>query len=503
MRIQIYYRFGDWLTPDGEISSVYNIYYSPIAKPVYLIHDSWDPDKNKKLIDGRLHMEDSAAGSTEFSVSRRHPFYSKFCNILLDTVYVVIDGLLVWDGRPTKMDIDWNGTKKIYFEGALSYLSDSLLGDSTYVNRSTLYTFISDQLLPKFNSGCEYMSNTENRAYLINDRAFYENASVIFDGLGDEYYWNTNYESCLEWLKTYILGNFQARAKIVYPIDAVDSYLLQNKPIPRYLCVINDFTLPAISDQLPTKSIDFAVNMLSYSYSIEANDKFATNFLPRGETRDDTSGREMKKFVLLSSSGSPYLDAAAANRPEWHTYYTDMKKDQRHYGNICKPVDFNSVKTPLTLWKCAREKYKIIRKKPFIESITVSGADIIPAKPAIKPIQDTPTLTTTDNTIVACSDLNNEKTLISDDPKTSAWPKTFKYYHCNPTYFDLWTRVVANSKPHFMQSKTWYITGIDMSFDNPLTPEITMENNQKGITDEYIQNGARIGDVAGAFQPSS
>ena len=139
MRIQIYYRFGDWLTPDGEISSVYNIYYSPITKPVYLIHDSWDPDKNKKLIDGHLHMEDSAAGSTEFSVGRRHPFYSKFCNILLDTVYVVIDGLLVWDGRPTKMDIDWNGTKKIYFEGALSYLSDSLLGSSTYVNRSTLY----------------------------------------------------------------------------------------------------------------------------------------------------------------------------------------------------------------------------------------------------------------------------------------------------------------------------------------------------------------------------
>lgn len=501
MRLQVYYRFGEWTSLDKK--NRYPIDSAPITKNVYLIHDSWEPDKSKRLIEGNLHMEDSAAGSAEFSVSRLHPMYSKFCNLFLDTVYLVVDGLLMWDGRPTKMDMDWNGTKKIYFEGALSYLNDSLLGTSDKSMSMTVYDFVSDYFLSGVNKGCEYINPDENKAYLLNDRHFYETASIVLDQNGTGYNWNPNYESCMDWLKSYILENFQARCKIVYPKDAVNNFLLKNKPIPRYLCVINNFEHRDIAPQLPTKYIDFGKNMLSYSYSKEINENFVTNYVGRGETKDDSSGREMKKFVLMDPNGAyVYLDAAASEACyNWPQYFSDIKMDQRQYGNLCKSIDFSSVKKSSTLWRCTREKYRIIRKSPINETITISGADIEPAAKATFPTQYTPTVTYDNGAIVPPN--KNKKLLLQEDAQNSVWPKYFEYYRCNPTYFDLWTRVIAKSKPHFVGSKTWYITGIDLSFDNPLTPEITMESNAKSLTDEYIKSGAQIGDVAGAFQPSS
>lgn len=505
MRLQVYYRFGDWLDTKGNPSVNHDIYYSPITKPVYLIHDSLDPDKNKKLIEGNLHMKDSAAGSVEFSVTRKHPLYSKFCNILLDTVYIVIDGLLMWDGRPTKLDIDWNGTKKIYFEGALSYLNDCLLGSPSYIDAKTMYDFMVNNFIDKINANMVYMdSDRYSFNYYLNDRMFYPVGSVVIDELGQTYNWNPNYETCADWLKKYILGDFQARCKIVYPKDAVNTYLLQNKPIPRYLCITNNLKRSDIANQLPTKYINFGKNMLSYSYTKEINEDFATNYVPRGKTVDDSTGREMKKFVMLSTvAGDVYLDNTAFNKGA-KIYYRDMKHDQRHYGQISKAIDFSSVTSASTLWACAREKYKTIRRSPFVETIVVSGADIEPAEKIKGPTPKTPTLSDKHNDagIVAAETNIAQRPLFSVEGE-STWPKWFEYYRCHPTYFDLWTRVIAKSKPHFVGSKTWYITGIDLSFDNPLTPGITMENNAKSLTDEYIKSGAQIGDVAGAFQPSS
>lgn len=513
MRLQVYCRFGDWLDNNGKIDKGYLVYNSPITKPVHLIYDSWDPDKNKKLINGNLHMEDSAAGSLEFSVSRKHPFYSKFCNILLDTVYVVVDGLLIWDGRPTKMDIDWNGTKTIYFEGALSYLNDQVLNYSSRAYPGTLYQFITNGLIPSINVSYSNRSpdSTDTTSWYINDRMFYPTGSIVVDELGETYYWNPNYETCMEWLKTYIIGNFQARCKIVYPKDAVNAYLLRNKPIPRYLCIINNFKNKAVAAQTPTKYIDFGKNMLSYSYSKEIDENFCTDYIGRGETIDDTTGREMKRFIIMDPSGNNAHLKDAAIHYKANLFYSDLLKDQMHYGLISKTVDFSSVKRSNILWGCVREKYRIVRRSPYKETIVISGADIEPAEPADRPTQNTPKLDESyyDEVLVATANTNisTHKYLIyrspDGDSSKSTWPLTFKYHRCHPTYFDLWTRVIAKSKPHFVGSKTWYITGIDLSFDNPLTPDITMENNAKGLTDEYIQNGARIGDVAGAFQPSS
>lgn len=538
MRFRVYLRSDDRIDIFGTYAP-YSSLASPILKKPTLIHDSWEINPKNNLESPTLELTDSAAGSFVFKINKKHPAYSRGIHLLTDTIYVVRDDKIIWDGRPIKEEHDIYGTKTISCEGALAYFNDTLMLRTSMPLRASVYEFFTDYFLSQYNDKITPIYNNLE-PYIRNDRLFYDVLSIIFDDQST-YYWNPNYESHMTWLKTYVLDNFQAHCKVVYPKDSFEM-LLKGIPIPRYLCIHNNFDHDDVKPRITIKRIDFGSNMISYSYSRELNTSFMTSVVPRGETIDDTTYdtdgkavRELANYVYISDiEGKRYLENSLSTTSQ---YYKDMINDQIRYGYIGNTLDFSSIKKPSTLKSFAKNKYKTIRRNPFKEVVQINGIDLkdpvysgvsitspnvddsyytlveehssngtdfghirIKKKDVVSKIEPSRYVLPTSITNLSGQDADY---IYKIENHNGVWPMHVEYQYCDPLYFDIWTKVLCTSAPHNIKDKEWHIMGMSIPLDAPENTTYTLQNMQNKITDRYISYGANIGDVAGKFIPDS
>lgn len=88
-----------------------------------LIHDTSNPDDENYLIDPILKMNANEAGSFEADVPKSNICWNDF-SLMLGMIEVEEDGDILWQGRITQINIDFNLNKHIYCEGELSFLND-------------------------------------------------------------------------------------------------------------------------------------------------------------------------------------------------------------------------------------------------------------------------------------------------------------------------------------------------------------------------------------------
>ena len=88
-----------------------------------LMHSSVVPENDYKVIDPVLDLQDSAAGSLEFSLPPFNCMYGK-CQMMMSTIRVERNGKEIWEGRPVSFKEDMWLNHAITCEGELAYLND-------------------------------------------------------------------------------------------------------------------------------------------------------------------------------------------------------------------------------------------------------------------------------------------------------------------------------------------------------------------------------------------
>lgn len=88
-------------------------------------YECYEDTPDLVLLSPTLTMELNAPGSLEFTMPTKHKYYDKPI-LLKSEVFVYENDNLIWHGRPSEISIDYKKQKKIYCEGALAYLSDSV-----------------------------------------------------------------------------------------------------------------------------------------------------------------------------------------------------------------------------------------------------------------------------------------------------------------------------------------------------------------------------------------
>lgn len=92
------------------------------------IYTDYACEPSQTLVGPKLTLEANSAGSLEFSILPGQDGYNNIYTAPRNGYLVVLkDGEPIWDGRVTTRDMDWNNSKSIYAEGALSYLNDIMI----------------------------------------------------------------------------------------------------------------------------------------------------------------------------------------------------------------------------------------------------------------------------------------------------------------------------------------------------------------------------------------
>lgn len=214
-----------------------------------LIHDSGSPENKDHLINATLHLEDSAAGTFEFIVHKKHLYYKQKINLWTDTLYITrtySDGRerIIWDGRAITEEIDSDGNKMYHCEGALSYLNDvRTISNSEHEPNLTIFEFISQYIIDKANSNDAINNRFDRSFYWYKDpdaeyKDYYDaisGATIIIDQ-GVKYLWASSHESGMKWIND-IKESFNSHVKIRYRVyDSPDDDI-----VCRCLTAVQDF----------------------------------------------------------------------------------------------------------------------------------------------------------------------------------------------------------------------------------------------------------------------
>lgn len=96
-----------------------------------VIYDDMEPDKDLNLVSPRLTLEDSTAGSFDFTMPPNNRAYD-ILSLSSSDVTVYRDGEEIWSGRPMTEKRDFLKRRQIYCEGELAFLNDTYQPQRAY-----------------------------------------------------------------------------------------------------------------------------------------------------------------------------------------------------------------------------------------------------------------------------------------------------------------------------------------------------------------------------------
>ena len=230
-------------------------------------------DDGYKLISPRMHLEINAAGSLDFTMPP--------CNVLYDEVMkmksiitVEQDGEVVFRGRIFEESVDTFKQRRIYCEGDLSFLLDSLQGPATFTG--TQFDLFS-QLIASHNAQMD-----DEKQFALGDVSGLD-AEETFS------FTSSAYSDTMTMVQTYIIdlfgGYIQTRTEGgVHYIDYVDGF----------------------NDEC-SQTIEFGVNLLNFESQINAQE-LCTVLVPLGATGEDSAALT----IASVNDGKVYIENTEA-----------------------------------------------------------------------------------------------------------------------------------------------------------------------------------------------
>ena len=282
----------------------------------YTIHDS----RVKALtVGGKPYFEvgDNINGSASFSVYPNHPYYDKVKKLTTDIIFYRDDEPEFY-GRVLYDDEDFSGTKKVFVEGELAFLCDSIQRPKVYHNIS-VKAYVQD-LIDIHNSQVE-----ERKQFTVG--------RVTVKDSNDSLYRYSNYEDTRTAFKEKLISRLGGHL-VIRHVDGLR--------VLDYLADEDYYTKN-------TQGIRFGKNLLDFSKNMDASD-LVTCVIPLGAKLD-----EEDQDPSLEAISDQRITIASINGGV--DYVTDDNA-VREYGKIYKTVTWDDVSLPENLLKKGEEYLK-------------------------------------------------------------------------------------------------------------------------------------------------
>lgn len=282
----------------------------------YTLHDS----RVKALtVGGKPYFEvgDNINGSASFSVYPNHPYYDKVKKLTTDIIFYRDDEPEFY-GRVLYDDEDFSGTKKVFVEGELAFLCDSIQRPKVYHNIS-VKAYVQD-LIDIHNAQVE-----ERKQFTVG--------RVTVKDSNDSLYRYSNYEDTRTAFKEKLISRLGGHL-VIRHVDGL-----------RILDYLSDEDYYTKN----TQGIRFGKNLLDFSKNMDASD-LVTCVIPLGAKLD-----EKDQDPSLEAISDQRITIASANGGV--DYVTDDNA-VREYGKIYKTVTWDDVSLPENLMKKGEEYLK-------------------------------------------------------------------------------------------------------------------------------------------------
>jgi len=252
--------------------------YSIYADGICIYNDAFALD-NMKVIDPKLTLEDSAAGSLSMTLPPSNIGYGTIIRMVSD-ISVHKDGEEIWAGRVLSEDKDFWNNRVLYCEGELAFLNDSTQPPAEYYGQ-TVRGFL------------ETLINIHN-SKVADDKQFTIGSVTVTDS-DDPLYRYTNYEKTIECINEKLVKKLGGHLRI-RKVDGV-----------RYLDYLTDY--PNTNSQI----IEFGKNLLDFTRKWDLTE-FATVIVPLGNRLDESPIEALDAYLTVESvnNGSLYVQSSEA-----------------------------------------------------------------------------------------------------------------------------------------------------------------------------------------------
>lgn len=290
----------------------------------YTIHDA----RVKALtVGGNPYFEigDNINGSATFKVFPTHPYYDKVKKLTTDIV-IYRDDEPEFYGRVLYDDEDFSGTKKVFVEGELAFLCDSIQRPKVYHNIS-VKAYVQD-LIDIHNAQVE-----ERKRFVVG--------RVTVKDSNDSLYRYSNYEDTRTAFKKKLTSRLGGHL------------VIRHEDGLRILDYLSDEDYYTRN----TQGIRFGKNLLDFSKNMDASN-LATCIIPLGAKLD-----EDEQDPALEAISEQRRTIASVNGGV--DYVTDDNA-VKEYGKIYKTVTWDDVTVPENLKKKAEEYLKSVQFEKMV-----------------------------------------------------------------------------------------------------------------------------------------
>lgn len=290
----------------------------------YTLHDS----RVKALtVGGKPYFEvgDNINGSASFSVYPNHPYYDKVKKLSTDIIFYRDDEPEFY-GRVLYDDEDFSGTKKVFVEGELAFLCDSIQRPKVYHNIS-VKAYVQD-LIDIHNSQVE-----ERKQFTVG--------RVTVKDSNDSLYRYSNYEDTRTAFKEKLTSRLGGHL------------VIRHEDGLRILDYLSDEDYYTKN----TQGIRFGKNLLDFSKNMDASD-LVTCVIPLGAKLD-----EEDQDPALEAISDQRLTIASVNGGV--DYVTDDNA-VKEYGKIFGTVTYDDITLPENLMKKGEEYLKSVQFEKMV-----------------------------------------------------------------------------------------------------------------------------------------
>ncbi len=296
------------------------------------------------LLNPRLTLEMGKAGSLEFSIPPTNSYYDQLTQ-LSSQIRVELDDDEIFDGRVLTNELQFNNCRKIYCEGDLAYLVDSVQKGEKYEGKTHA---LFQKIITAHNARVEASKQftvgnitVTNQDIILTGRSD-DNVNVgdidyeqiAIDAIADE--WKNTYEYIQNCLIDYEGGYLRTRK-----VNGV-----------RYIDYLKDY----FSDNSTSQTIELGQNLLDLTEKISAEELF-TVLIPLG---DDNLTIES-----VNDGSDELVDATAVSK----------------YGRIVRTHVFSNVNNASTLLENGQ---RYLQKEVNIpRTVTVTAVDLHMVNPNI------------------------------------------------------------------------------------------------------------------------
>lgn len=304
--------------------------YRLYANDELIFASDW-ADPEYQLISPIIKMETNKAGSVEFTILPRHPFYDTL-SIMKTRIDVYRDEELIFSSRVLSNDTDTYKQRKVYCEGALAYLVDSIFGPSKGTRTTEEHFRL---LIDSHNAQVEDTKKFTVGSIEIDEKA----ESHIF---GED-----NYRETFSAIQSDMIDSFGGYLRIRYENGV------------RYIDYLKSYNTTS------SQTIEFGQNLID---------------LMNKQTGEDL-------FTVLLPIGKDKLTIEAAGDSQKYTHngkYLENAEAIASYGRILKTEDFGDITDARTLMEKA-EKYMTDNYKGIPPELSIKAIDLHQFYPTVRP----------------------------------------------------------------------------------------------------------------------